>query len=98
MADDVTTRPQLFTGSQHPQPHPNTGFSLGGNNIVQDLRIQQMDGDRRTTLFHRITAGGFGKPDVAFNISRIGRADIHQLHFATAFTMVRVMFIAVCPA
>ena len=95
MADGAAAHPQFFTGSQHPQPHPDTGFSLGGNGIIQDLRIQQMDGDRRATLFHCITADSLGKPDIVFNISRIGRADIYKLHFATAFTMVRVMFIAV---
>lgn len=69
--------PQFFARGQYPQSHPDAGFSFCGYCVIEELRIQQMDSHRRASLLHGIAAGGFGKPDIAFDIPGVRGTDIY---------------------
>ncbi|TCU79463.1 hypothetical protein EV204_101444 [Tissierella praeacuta] len=68
----AAAKPQLIAGLQHTMPHAKTGFSLDRIMIVQKLRIQKMDGYRRTILFHCIPAGRLCKFHILLYVTGIG--------------------------
>jgi hypothetical protein len=96
MADVFSADPDLIAGGQYPQPHSNACFPLGGDGVIQNLRVQQVDGNRRAVLLHGIAASGSGKPYILLDVPGIWGTDINLHHFAaTAFTTVFVMLMAV---
>ena len=77
----LPAQPQFIAGGQHSESHVKPNFPFFRNGIIQQLRIDEMNRHRCTSLSNGIPAGGFGKVQILFHISRIRRGDINQSPF-----------------